>query len=139
LERYPAISWTSIIDKCRQRKLTVPVRCCLQYLKEHYRTPLPDEILELLFRQVVSPDEHRIFTAYTSPLIFSQRVIRQWGLCRKDFPDRHWIMRTFLFPGYLKQKSGIEKYSDCVIYLFRQLTHTISSFPARQKGEFNPL
>jgi hypothetical protein len=121
------------VEKCRQRRLTLPVRCGLLYLKRHFNAPVPEEALELLFRQSVSPAEEKLFALYTSPLSFSKRVVRQWGLCYKDFPDKPWLTRACRFPGYLKKKSGLVTYSDCAGYLLVQLGRSVSKPIANRK------
>jgi hypothetical protein len=122
----PDIAWPVLLDKCSQRRLTLPVRCGLLYLKKHFDAPVPEDVLELLFRQSVSLSEEKLFTRYTSPPGFSTRVIRQWGLCHKDYPDASWLNRACRFPGYLKQKSGMVTYTDCAGYLLAELGRCVS-------------
>ena len=117
LSAEPGLSWETLVQKCRDFKVTLPVRSCLLFLQAHHGAPVPDSALDDLFRQRVSKTERKRFERYTAPLSFSQRVVRQWGLCRKDFPRQSWIARAWRFPAYLKNKAGIEKYSDCAAYL----------------------
>lgn len=111
------LSWTSLALKCRERKLTMPVRSCLRYLKSNFNAPVPDIAMGILDALPVSKKEHGIYTDHTKAPTFARRVVRQWRLYRKDYPDRSWIAKILLFPGYLKMKSGIERYRDCMRYI----------------------
>ena len=125
LEASPDLAWDKLVQKCQYFKVTLPVRSCLLFLQTRYGAQVPDEVLDALFSRSVSKTERKRFERYTAPLSFFQRVVRQWGLCRKDFPDRTWMARAWRFPAYLKRKSGIEKYSDCAVYLFHSLSPAI--------------
>lgn len=133
LENKPDLSWNAVVRKCRQRKLTLPVRNCLVYLKMSFGAPIPDDALAFLFAQTVSDEEQKLYSAHTAPPTFYRRILRQWGLYRKTYPDRSWPARILLFPSYLKEKSGIVKYRDCLVYLGSLAYRSMTSARERPK------
>lgn len=111
------LSWEALVQKCGERRVTLPVRTCLRYIREEFGAPVPDHVLEGLFARDVSDEEKRVYAAHTAPLTFSQRVIRQWRLFRIAYPERSWPLKILTFLGFLKKKSGIESYRGCFLYL----------------------
>jgi hypothetical protein len=117
LNAEPELSWTALARKCSERKLTMAVRSCLKYLKLNFNAPIPSDALDLLFAQTVSDEEKKMYAAYTAPLTFGNRIIRQWKLYKNIYQSRPWPAKILFFPAFLKEKSGIVKYSDCIAYL----------------------
>ena len=128
----PDLSWTALARKCGERKLTMPVRSCLKYLKLNFNAPIPGDALDLLFAQTVSDEERKIYAVYTAPLTLMNRVIRQWKLYRAIYQNRFWPAKILFFPAFLKEKSGIVKFSDCFVYLCSLAFRNLISFKKRQ-------
>lgn len=134
IEAETGLSWTTLARKCQERKLTMPVRSCLRYLKLNFNAPVPDDAMELLFAQTVSDEEKKIYAAYTAPLTFMNRLVKQWQLYRNIYRERPWLAKVLLFPAFLKAKSGIVKYSDCLFYLCSVAYKTVMPSKNRQTG-----
>jgi len=98
------VAWTRLVEEAEQRRLTLPVRHALTYLRDSFGAPIPEDVLLEMSRVRVSDIERRWFRAAAKGSLVA-RLQRHWyrhSMKREMEGERNWAKKLFTFPRYLQ-------------------------------------
>ncbi len=105
------LDWPRLTCQAERRRLVVPVREALRYLREALAAPIPSSVIERLFALPVTDDERREYELLTRPLATIGPASRLWLHYRRylrtdhDIPLRH---QPVGFARFLQHTWGLD-------------------------------
>jgi hypothetical protein len=114
------IEWDRLLIHAEQRRLVLPLRDTLNYLRHQMDAPIPPSILQHLQELPVSMAESLEYQAITtSPLLFKNRVLKLWFQYQHGLPRTShigWLPKILGFIRYLKRHWNLNHFWQIPFY-----------------------
>lgn len=114
------IDWDQLVVYAEKRRLSLPMRDSLSYLKQSLKAPIPGAILDSLHNMPVSRFERLVYQATVGPDSPYRFPLRTWMQCvrlERGAGDKSLQPNPLVIPGFLRQRWGLEHTWQVPFYL----------------------
>lgn len=99
--RSDAIDWEMLVSETASRNLSLTMFYALNYLKNEFDAPVPDDALNHLDRLPRDSREIRFFRVLTAPPNLRNRVYKKWLVHSYSMGDVSFLRKAAAFPDFV--------------------------------------